>query len=240
MWLYRMGFYRNGLSCTVGFISTVSLVIITISLATEHWVHSEITRISNNNEFRAGNKSFGLFNGCEYKRSAEIESFKERCFVVFEELNKIAVNGLAYITMISLCVALLFLLLLMLFSLYSESTKSINKSVLYQIPLALNLVTFIATLTASSCYASLYSTHLKKTVLKKYEIQQGFTSQSNLGYSFWINIPVLILVLTNFIILLLIKSRKNRNRKRYGKKRNDKGNASALSLKPATTKSMIF
>ena len=234
-----MGFYRNGLSCTVGFISTVSLIIITISLATEHWVHSEITRISNNNEFRAGNKSFGLFNGCEYKRSAEIESFKERCFGVFEELNKIAANGLAYITMVSLCVALLFLLLL-LFSLYSESTKSITKSALYQIPLALNLVTFIATLTASSCYASLYSTHLKETVLQKYEIQQGFTSQSNLGYSFWINIPVLILDLINFILLLLIKSRKNVNRKRYGEKRNDKSNDSALSLKPATTKSMIF
>ena len=77
---FQMTFYRNGFSFAISLLSTVAFVLMSVSLGSEHWVNSKLFRTSSINDFSAGNKSFGLFHGCEYKRSGKVENYNERCF----------------------------------------------------------------------------------------------------------------------------------------------------------------
>ena len=72
--------YRNGRSCIVSCIATVAITLLSVAMATQCWLHGDIYRTSNHVDIDAGNKTFGLFTGCEYKRYGEFLNYKKRCF----------------------------------------------------------------------------------------------------------------------------------------------------------------
>ena len=75
-----MVLYRRGVALASAILASCCFVLTVVSIATDSWVHGEIARSSNGRMFYAGNKTFGLFKGCENKRYGEYSSYRKRCF----------------------------------------------------------------------------------------------------------------------------------------------------------------
>ncbi|XP_057306332.1 uncharacterized protein LOC130644661 isoform X1 [Hydractinia symbiolongicarpus] len=207
--------YRNGKYYGVSCLAMISITLLCVSMTSKNWLYSVLKRRSNNEEFFAGNKTFGLFRGCQYKRYGQFVNYRIRCFNVFTELKAIDSSTPAYITVSCMCGSLGCLLIVTYVGIYIETVKSLVESLVINLLLILNTSALLFDFVALTSYSYLYHTKLKKTTLQKEEILGGFSSKTELEQSFWLCSSSPIFIVLNMIyILVLCRTQANRTTRR--------------------------